>query len=129
MKILLNTTSFTNTKSLYYNRRTPSFRSLKDVAEDVGGSITGYSRLKELGEAKSEAQAWKAAMKMADYGNPVRHAAWSVAGAKGAAVGAIFGPAGATIGFIAAAVAANYACNKVRNKVLDKIAESFDDAE
>ena len=85
MKILLNT-GVTNTQRLSYSRKNPSFKSLKDIADDVSTSVTVYSRFKELGEAKSEEQAWKVAMKMADYGNPVRHATWSLAGAKGAAI-------------------------------------------
>lgn len=122
MRIVLDTYR-TNTKHLSYNSRNLSFRSIKNLVDDVGGSVTGYARLKELSKVETEAQGWKVAMKMADYGNPARHAAWVAAGTKGAAIGSIFGPVGATICGVACALAANYACNKVRNKVLDKAAD------
>ncbi len=88
---------------------------------DLGGLTTGAKRFSGLGNAKTEAEAWKVAMKMADYGNPVRHAAWMAGAAKGAAIGAFLGPIGAAIGTVVGAVGTNYLCNKVRNKVLDEI--------
>ncbi len=118
MKVVFNSNLYYY-RNANYIRKNTSFKSASDLMED----ITGLKRLKELGNAKTEAEGWKVAMKMADYGNPVRHAAWVVAGTKGAAIGAMLGPAGASIGFVVGAVTANYACNKVRNKVLDKAAD------
>lgn len=122
MRVLLNP-NISNTKHLCLHKKNVTFKSVKNLADETGAAFTGYTRLKELAEAKTEAQGWKVAMKMADYGNPVRHAAWTAAGAKGAAIGSMLGPVGTTVGFIAGALAANYFCNKVRNKVLDKAAD------
>ena len=125
MKILLNTNQYCQNY-----KYTPFKSSKEDVLHelhDLGGLGTGAKRLAELGNAKTEAEAWKVAMKMADYGNPVRHAAWMTGAAKGAALGAFLGPLGATIGCAIGAVGTNYLCNKVRNKLLDKIADWMDE--
>ena len=118
MKILLNTSQYS---SIY---RKPSFKSHEeDGLHDLGGLVSGAKRFEELGKAKTEAEAWKVAMKMADYGNPVRHAAWLAGATKGAAIGAFLGPIGAVIGTAVGAIGTNYLCNKVRNKVLDEVAD------
>lgn len=123
MKVLLNTSIYNQYSAA--QRQKPTFKSDKgEILHELGGVVTGYNRLKELAEVKTEMDGWKVAMKMADYGNPVRHAAWGAGLAKGSAVGAMLGgPVGAIIGAGIGALATNYLCNKVRNKILDKVAD------
>ena len=133
MKVILNTQNY-NYSNRYVksnlNFRADKSKVLHEVTNELsalGGLGTAAKRMEELGKAETETEAWKVAMKMADYGNPVRHAAWMAGVAKGAALGSFLGPFGTIVGSIFGGVCSNYLCNKVRNKVLDKIGDWMDE--
>lgn len=133
MKIILNTQ--THNYSNWYIKSNPNFRAdkskiLHEVTNEIsalGGLGTATKRMAELGKAQTETEAWKVAMKMADYDNPVRHAAWMAGAAKGAAFGSFGGPIGTVAGTILGGLCCNYLCNKVRNKVIDTIGDWADE--
>ena len=133
MKVIFNTQTY-NYSNQYIksnqNFRADTSKVLHEVTNEIsalGGIGTATKRIAELGQAQTETEAWKVAMKMADYGNPVRHAAWMAGVAKGAALGSFLGPVGTVAGSILGGLCCNYLCNKVRNKVIDTIGDWADE--